>query len=85
MTSSILSRTYPALAGGVVRCDIAVDFLEVARSVFDEEDLEAYQPRALLPRRRLTACDAGTTLPSPICRVPRARILSSAIVSCVSS
>ena len=64
---------------------VAVDFFEVASGILGQQYLETHQTRGFLPRRRLMTCDAGTTLPSSICLFPRARILRSAIVSCVSS
>lgn len=73
------------LAGRIVLRNEVVEFLQVPLGILGQQDLVAHQARALLPRRRLITCSAEATRPFSICTLPRARILSRANVSWVSS
>ena len=62
--------------------NVLKDLLEITYRIPSQQYLEALQPALLfLARKRPITSAAGTTLPSSICRLPRARILSSASVS----
>ena len=66
--------------------NVVKDLTEVACGVLGQRYFKALQAtRFFLARKRRITSAAATTLPSWICRLPRARILSSAIVSCVAS
>ena len=68
--------------GVVVLRNVLKDLLEIAYRIPGQEYFEALQTALLfLARKRPMTSAAGTTLPSSICRLPRARILSSASVS----
>ena len=66
----------------VVLRNIVADVLKITCRVLGQEYLKALQSTLFfLARKRPITSVAGTTLPSSICRLPKARILSSASVS----
>src|SRR6185312_3215725 len=79
-----LDKTIEDVVGLLARvmfCDVRVDVFEVALRILREQNFETHQSPAVRSRRRFTTSATGLTSPCATCRLPRARIFSSASVS----